>query len=222
MRGVLAEPADVLGQVRRDVGEVLRGDLSGRIHVLGTTAHPTAGWVTHTVKNLATDLEDVGAHAAYLIHDRNTKYPALIDEILTAAPIQSVFTGVRMPRMNPITERWVLSPRRELLDRTPIWNAHHVRHAPREHEQFYNEHRTHRSLQAAAQLRALPETITDPRQIALSRTEATSPGGRTTRPSCADSAAPAAGRGAARRGSGDGPASAVGAAGGDGPRPESP
>ncbi|GAA3475804.1 hypothetical protein GCM10018966_003300 [Streptomyces yanii] len=34
------------------------------------------------------------------------------------------------------------------------------------YEQFYNEHRTHRSLQAAVPLRALPETVTDPREIA--------------------------------------------------------
>jgi putative transposase len=71
-----------------------------------------------------------------------------------------------MPRMNSIMERWVLSLRRELLDRTLIWNAHHLRHALSEYERFSNEHRTHRSLQAAAPLRALPETITDPREIA--------------------------------------------------------
>lgn len=136
-----------------------------RIRVLGTTAHPTAGWVTRTIKNLAMDLEDAGAHAAYLIRDRDAKYPALIDEILADAGIQSVLTGVRMPRMNSIMERWVLSLRRELLDRTLIWHEQHLRHALCEYEQFYSEHRTHRSLEAAAPLRALPEPITDPRQI---------------------------------------------------------
>jgi putative transposase len=68
--------------------------------------------------------------------------------------------------MNSIMERWVLSLRRELLDRTLIWHGHHLRHALSEYEQFYNEHRTRRSLQTAAPLRALPETITNPRQIA--------------------------------------------------------
>jgi hypothetical protein len=33
-----------------------------------------------------------------------------------------VLTGVRMPRMNAITERWVKTLRAELLDRTLIWN----------------------------------------------------------------------------------------------------
>jgi putative transposase len=73
------------------------------------------------VRNLVMDLEDGGAHAAYLIRDRDTKYPALIDEILADVGIQSVSTGVRMPRMNSIMDRWVLSLRRELLDRTLIW-----------------------------------------------------------------------------------------------------
>lgn len=133
-----------------------------RIHILGATAHPTAGWVTQAIKNLVMDLEDAGAHAAHLIRDHDAKYPALIDDILADAGIQSVLTGVRMPRMNSIMERWVLSLRRELLDRTLIWNEQHLRHALREYEQFYNEHRTHRSLQAAARCAHCPNPSPTP------------------------------------------------------------
>jgi putative transposase len=43
-----------------------------------------------------------------------------------------------MPRMNSIMERWVQTCRRELLDRTLIWNQQHLLHALREFEQFYN------------------------------------------------------------------------------------
>ncbi|TKA06329.1 integrase core domain-containing protein [Actinacidiphila oryziradicis] len=136
-----------------------------RIRVLGTTAHPTAAWVTQTIKNLAMDLEDTGAKVKYLLRDRDAKYPALIDEVLADADIQTVLTGIRVPRMNSIMERWVRSLRYELLDRTLVWNEQHLRHALREYEQFYNEHRTHRSLQAAAPLRALPEPINEPGQI---------------------------------------------------------
>ncbi|WP_245786685.1 transposase [Lentzea albida] len=56
--------------------------------------------------------------------------------------------------MNAIMERWVKTLRGELLDRTLIWNEAHLRHALREYERHYNEHRTHRSLAAAAPLRA--------------------------------------------------------------------
>ena len=50
-------------------------------------------------------------------------------------------TGVRVPRMNSIMERWAGTCRRELLDRTLIWNHAHLLHALREFESFYNDHR---------------------------------------------------------------------------------
>ncbi|MFF0776565.1 integrase core domain-containing protein [Nonomuraea wenchangensis] len=48
--------------------------------------------------------------------------------------------------MNAIVERWVQSCRRELLDRCLLWNERHLRHALREYEEFYNEHRAHQVL----------------------------------------------------------------------------
>ncbi|SMD18356.1 integrase core domain-containing protein [Lentzea albidocapillata] len=84
--------------------------------------------------------------------------------ILGTAGIATVPTGVQMPRMNSIIERWVKTLRAELLDRTLIWNQTHLRRALREYERHYNEHRTHRSLAAAAPLRILPEPL-KPSQI---------------------------------------------------------
>lgn len=75
------------------------------------------------------DLEDAGTTVKYLIRDRDAKFPALSDQILGEAGIQVVLTGVRMPRMNAIMERWVQTCRHELLDRTLIWNERHLRHA---------------------------------------------------------------------------------------------
>ncbi|WP_232241343.1 transposase [Kutzneria sp. 744] len=107
------------------------------------------------------DLEDTGnlTQVTFLTRDRDAKYPALIDEILSSAGIATVLTGVRMPRMNAIMERWVKTPRTELLDRTPIWNETHLRHAPHEYERHYNLHRAHRSLATAAPLRARPQPL---------------------------------------------------------------
>ncbi|MFD4636511.1 integrase core domain-containing protein [Lentzea sp. NPDC058436] len=129
---------------------------SRRVWIVGTTAHPTHAWITQAVCNLLMGLEDTGyvARITFLIRDRDGKYPALIDEILGGAGIATILTGVRMPRMNAIMERWVKSLRGELLDRTLIWNEAHLPHALREYERHYNEHRTHRSLAAAAPFRA--------------------------------------------------------------------
>jgi hypothetical protein len=43
-------------------------------------------------------------------------------------------------------ERWVQTCRRELLDRTLIWNRPHLLPTLREFEQFYSEHRPHQGM----------------------------------------------------------------------------
>jgi putative transposase len=111
---------------------------SRRIRILGVTEHPTAAWVAQAARNLVVDLQDVGSTVRYLIRDRDRKYPAVFDTILADAAITVVRSGVQMPRMNAITERGVRTCRRELLDRTLIWNRRHLLYALREFETFYN------------------------------------------------------------------------------------
>jgi putative transposase len=48
------------------------------------------------------------------------------DGILADAGVQTVLSGIQLPRMNSIIERWVQTCRRELLDRTLIWNQSHL------------------------------------------------------------------------------------------------
>ncbi|MGW4965407.1 hypothetical protein ACWEPL_49980 [Nonomuraea sp. NPDC004186] len=79
-----------------------------RVRVLGTTAHPSASWIS-----LVMDLEDTSSR------DREGKFPALTSDTLAEAGIQTVPTGIRMPRMNSIMERWVQSRRRERFGHTP-------------------------------------------------------------------------------------------------------
>ena len=99
------------------------------------------------------------AGRGFLIRDRDGKFPGLFDTVLTHAGIETVLSGVQMPRMNSIMERWVQTCRHELLDRTLIWNQRHLLHALREFEHFYNEHRPHRTLRAAALLRRYPNRL---------------------------------------------------------------
>ena len=138
---------------------------SRRIRILGATAHPTAAWVTQAARNLVMDLQDAGSIARYLIRDRDGKFPALFDAILADVGIAVVRSGVRIPRMNAIMERWVRTCRRELLDRTLIYNQRHLLHTLRTYEGFYNAHRPHRGIANARPLRPLPEPITDPDRL---------------------------------------------------------
>jgi len=136
-----------------------------RVRILGVTAHPSSAWVVQAARNLVMDLEHAGSRARFLIRDRDGKFPSLFDTVLRDAGITVVLSGVQMPRMNSIMERWVQTCRHELLDRTLIGNQRHLLHALREFEHFYNEHRPHRTLQAAAPLRPLPQPMTGPEKI---------------------------------------------------------
>ncbi|MEV4082408.1 hypothetical protein AB0J43_19260 [Nonomuraea fuscirosea] len=65
----------------------------------------------------------------------------------------------------PTPYRRVQSCRHELLDRRLVWNERHLRHALREYEHIYNQHRAHQALNQAAPLRTVPDPITDPERI---------------------------------------------------------
>jgi putative transposase len=136
-----------------------------RVRILGATAHPTAGWTTQLARNLVMDLQDAGATVKYLIRDRDSRYTAAFDAVFHSEGVAIVKTGIRVPRMNAIMERWVRTCRAELLDRTLIVNRSHLLHALRQYETFYNGHRPHRTLDAAAPLRPLPRPIAKPGQL---------------------------------------------------------
>jgi putative transposase len=100
------------------------------------------------------------AHRAkFMIRDRGSNFTAAFDAILADAGIATVVCSVRTPRMNAIAERWIGGCRRELLDRTLIWNQAHLRRILPEYETHHNQHRPHRSLDGAAPLKPLPGPI---------------------------------------------------------------
>ncbi|WP_311766887.1 integrase core domain-containing protein [Streptomyces rhizosphaericus] len=67
------------------------------------------------------------------------------------AGIEAVLSGVQMPRMNAIAERWIGSCRREATDRVPplITGERHLRLVVGEYAEHYNRHRPRRSSQVA-------------------------------------------------------------------------
>jgi hypothetical protein len=74
-----------------------------------------------------TELEDADAKIKFVLRGRDGIFHEGFDAVFTAAGMRIARSGVRMPRMNSITERWIGGCRRELLDRTLIWNLSHLR-----------------------------------------------------------------------------------------------
>jgi putative transposase len=128
-----------------------------RIRIIRVTPHPTGEWTAQQARNLIMDLGDRAHRAKFMIRDRGSNFTAAFDAVLADAGIRTVLCNVATPRMNAIIERWIGGCRRELLDRTLSWNQAHLRRILREYETHHNQHRPHRSLNAAAPLKPLPE-----------------------------------------------------------------
>jgi hypothetical protein len=105
-----------------------------RISILGVTQHPTGEWTAQQARNLIMDLGEQAHGVKFMIRDRGSDFTAAFDAVLAGAGIWTVLCNVRTPRMNAIAERWIRGCRRELLDRTLIWNQAHLRRILREYE----------------------------------------------------------------------------------------
>jgi len=132
---------------------------SRRIRILGVTLHPTGEWTAQQARNLMMDLGVQAHRVKFMIRDRGSNYTAAFDAVLADAGIRTVLCNIRTPRMNAIAERWIGGCRRELLDRTLIWNQAHLRRILRQYETHHNQHRPHRSLDSAAPLKLPPEPV---------------------------------------------------------------
>jgi hypothetical protein len=132
-----------------------------RVRVLGATENPVGSWVVRRARDLLMDMEEAGARAKFVPHDRDASFAATFGAVFRAAGVRVVRCAVQAPRMNPVMERWVGSCRRKLLDRTLIWNQRHLMTVLREYEDFCNAHRPHHALDQAAPLRPLPDGVTD-------------------------------------------------------------
>jgi transposase len=130
-----------------------------RVRVLGATGHPVQAWVVQQARNLLMDLEDARTPVKFVLHDRDASFTLAFDAVFRAAGVRVIRSAVQAPRMNSIMERWIGSCRRELLDRTLIWNQRHLMIVLREYEDFYNTHRPHRALSQAAPLRPLLDSV---------------------------------------------------------------
>jgi transposase InsO family protein len=121
--------------------------------------HPTGEWTTQQARNLIMDIGDHVGRVKFIVRDRGSNFTTAFDAVLADAGIRTVLCNIQTPQMNAIVERWIGGCRRELLDRTLIWNQAHLRRVLRQYETHHNQHRPHRALHAAAPLKPLPQPV---------------------------------------------------------------
>ena len=114
-----------------------------RVHLAGITTNPTGTWTTQAARNFMMDHERT---IRFLIRDGAGQFVGAFDEVFRGEGATIIRTPPYTPVANAYAERWVGTVRRELLDRTLIWNRPHLEQRLREYVEHYNTHRPHRSL----------------------------------------------------------------------------
>jgi transposase InsO family protein len=116
----------------------------GRREILwiGTTSHPSAEWIARQLT------EAFGWEQAprYIIRDRDRAYGDIVVRRLRAMGIRDRPTALRSPWQNGYCERLIGSIRRDCLDHVVVFGERHLRHLLRSYANYYNQTRTHLSL----------------------------------------------------------------------------
>ncbi len=119
---------------------------SRRVHLAGCTAKPTRAWLTQQARHFSWKLQNGTVPTRFLIHDRDTKFPAAFDAVFMSEGVTTIRTPVRAPNANAFAERWVRSVREECLDRIVILGEQHLHRVLTTYVDYYNHARPHQGL----------------------------------------------------------------------------
>jgi putative transposase len=95
-----------------------RYNLGREILRFNVTEHPTGPWIMQQLREAFPE----SCSYRYLILDRDAKFGTEVIDLLAAGGIKPTRTSPANPWQNGISERWIGSCRRELLDHVLIFN----------------------------------------------------------------------------------------------------
>src|SRR6185503_13809670 len=129
---------------------------SRRVVHVAATRHPTQAWTAQHLRNATMD----GDAPAVLLRDRDDKFSPAFDRAAQGVGAKVIRTAVRAPNMNSVSERFVGSARRELLDHVLLVDDLHLASLVRRYARYFNESRPHQAL--GQRIPVDPVTVIDP------------------------------------------------------------
>ena len=109
---------------------------------INVTANPTAEWVARQI----TEAFPWNEAPRYLIRDRDRIFGSVVTRRLRSIGIRDRPTAPASPWQNGVAERLIGSIRRECVDHIIVLGEAHLRRILRSYARYYNDIRTHRSL----------------------------------------------------------------------------
>jgi transposase InsO family protein len=122
---------------------------------MGVTRHPTAEWIARQL----TEAFPWNEAPRYLIRDRDGIFGAVVRRRLRAMGIRDKPIAPASPWQNAYAERLIGSIRRECLDHFIVLGEAHLRRILKSYARYYNEVRTHRSLNKDAPVSRVVQRI---------------------------------------------------------------
>jgi transposase InsO family protein len=113
-----------------------------RLVAISVTTNPTAEWIAGQV----TDAFPWDEAPRHLIRDRDEAFGPAYTQRIRAMGIRDHPTAPRSPWQNGHVERLIGSIRRESLDHLVVFDEAQLRHVLRNYASYYNQVRTHLSL----------------------------------------------------------------------------
>src|SRR5271169_328034 len=117
-----------------------------RLVTISVTTNPTAEWIAGQV----TDAFPWDEAPSYLIRDRDGAFGPAYTHRIRAMEIRDHPTAPRSPWQNCHVERLIGSIRRESLDHLIVFDEAHLRRVLKNYASYYNQVRTHLSLEKNA------------------------------------------------------------------------
>ncbi len=117
-----------------------------RVSIGGVTSNPNGEWMKQVVRNLTDTWDGFLLGKRYLIHDRDPLFTEGVRGLLRDAGVKPLRLPSKSPNLNAYAERFVLSIRRERLDRFVPLSERHLRKAISEYLMHYHEERNHQGL----------------------------------------------------------------------------
>ena len=117
-----------------------------RVHVAGTSTHPTSAWMEQMARNLTDCEEGFLTGKRFLIIDRDAIFSSGFKSIVGDSGVEILLTAYQAPNMNAYAERFVRSIKSECLDQMIFLGRESLVNAITEYAAHYHDERSHQGI----------------------------------------------------------------------------